>query len=86
MEIAVVFFYFISDVFDHSKLTEMTMVLSCMHGPLNSNIVMFAEKRNDILSQLSHMPCYTIGEYNVDILKFNNHSQTEQFLHVMYSN
>ena len=47
---------------------------------------MFTEKLNDILSQISHMPCYIIGDYNIDLLKHDSHLQTEQFLDVMHSN
>ena len=32
------------------------------------------------------MSCYIIGDYNIDLLKHGNHSQTEQFLDIMYSN
>ena len=47
---------------------------------------MFNEKLNDILSQVSHMSCNIIGDYNIDLLKHGSHSQTEQFLDIMYSN
>ena len=32
------------------------------------------------------MSCYIIGDYNIDLLKHGSHSQTEQFLDIMYSN
>ena len=32
------------------------------------------------------MSCYIIGDYNIDDLKQGSHSQTEQFLDIMYWN
>ena len=65
---------------------DLSYVIGVMYRPPNSNIVMFNEKLNDILSQISHMPCYIIGDYNIDLLKHDSHLQTEQFLDVMHSN
>ena len=62
---------------------EFSCVIGAIYRPPNSNITMFNEKLNDILSQVSHMSCYIIGDYNIDLLKHGNHSQTEQFLDIM---
>ena len=41
---------------------------------------------NDILSQITHVPCYIMGYYNLDLLKHECHRPTEHFLKSMYSN
>ena len=37
-------------------------------------------------AQVSHMPCYIMGDYNIDLLKHELHQPTEKFLEAMYSN
>ena len=64
---------------------DLFCVIGVIYSPPTSNISMFNEKVNDILSQVSHMPCYIIGDYNIDLLKHDNHLQTEQFLDIMHS-
>ena len=41
---------------------------------------------SDILSKISSLPCYILGDYNTDLLKHSSHIQTERFLDIMYSN
>ena len=41
---------------------------------------------SDILGKISHLPCYLLGDYNIDLLKHDSHIQTERFLDIMYSN
>ena len=55
---------------------EFSCVIGAIYRHLNSNIAMFDEKLNDILSQVSHMSCYINGDYNIDLLKHGSHSQT----------
>ena len=52
---------------------EFSCVIGAMYRPLNSNIVMFNEKLNDILSQVSHMSYYIIGDFNIHRLKHGSH-------------
>ena len=65
---------------------EFSCVIGAIYRPSDSNITVFNEKLNDILSQVSHMSCYINGDYNIDLLKHGSHSQTEQFLYTVYSN
>ena len=77
---------YIECIFIKIMHNDLSYVIGVMYRPPNSNIVMFNKKLNDILSQISHMPCYKIGDYNIDLQKHDNHLQTEQFLDVMHSN
>ena len=40
---------------------------------------------NGILAEISHMPCYIMGDYNIDLLKHEHHPPTQRFLDTMYS-
>ena len=77
---------YIECIFARIMYNEFSCVIGAIYRPPNSNITMFNEKLNDILSQVSHMSCYIIGDYNIDLLKHGSHLQTEQFLDIMYSN
>ena len=62
----------------------MAFVIGVVYRPPSSNFVQFNETLNAILAQLSHMPCYIIGDYNIDILKHELHQLTEKILEAMY--
>ena len=64
----------------------MVFVIGIVYRPPNSNVVQFTETLNDILTQVSHMPCYIMGDYNIDLLKHELHQPTEKFLEAMFSN
>ena len=70
------------------KITNngMVFVIGLIYRPPNSNIVQFTETLNNILGEVSHMPCYSMGDYNIDLLKHELHPPTEKFLEAMYSN
>ena len=76
---------YIECVFVRIIYNVFSCVIGAIYRPPNSNIIMFNEKLNDILSQVSHMSCYIIGDYNIDLLKHGSHSQIEQFLEFVNS-
>ena len=51
------------------KITNngMAFVIGVVYRPPNSNVVQFNETLNDILAQVSHMPCDIMGNYNIDL-------------------
>ena len=61
-------------------------VVGVVYRPPNSNITLFNDKMNDILSKLSNMPCYVMGDYNIDLMKYENPLKTGEFLNNMHSN
>ena len=63
---------------------EFSCVIGAIYRAPNSNITMFNEKLNDILSRVTHMSCYAIGDNNID-LKHGSHSKTQHSLNSMYS-
>ena len=70
------------------KITNnsMVFVIGLICRPPNSKFVQFTETLNDILGEVSHMPCYIMGDHNIDLLKHELHPPTEKCLEVMYSN
>ena len=64
------------------KITNngMAFVIGIAYRPLNFDIVKFTETLNDILGQISHMPWYIMGDYNIDLAKNELHSPNEKCL------
>ena len=59
-------------------------IIGIVYRPPDSDIEQFTATLNDILSQISHLPCYIMGDYNLDLLKHECHNPTENFLNTMY--
>ena len=77
---------YIESLFVKISNNGMVFVIGLVYRPPNSNVVQFTETLNDILAQVSHMPCYIMGDFNIDLLKHEIHQPTEKFLETMYSN
>ena len=77
---------YIESLFVKISNNGMVFVIGLVYRPPNSNVVQFTETLNDILTQVSHMPCYIMGDYNIDLLKHELHQPTEKVLEAMYSN
>ena len=60
--------------------------MEIVYRPPNSDIEQFTEILNNILSQISYLPCYIMGDYNPDLLKHECHNPNEHFCNTMYSN
>ena len=65
---------------------NMSYVIGLVCRPPNSTLIKFIEILNGILAEISHGPCYIMGDYNIDLLKHEHHPPTERFLDTMYSN
>ena len=70
----------------HHTNNDFTCITGIVYRPPNSNISQFIDTMSDILSKISSLPCYILGDYNIDLLKHSSHIQTERFLDIMYSN
>ena len=53
-----------------------TCIIGTVYRPPNSNISQFIDTMSDILGKISHLPCYLLGDYNIDLLKHDSHIQT----------
>ena len=65
---------------------DISYVIGIVYRPPNSDVEQFSETFNDILSQITHVPCYIMEDYNLDLLKHECHQPTEHSLNTMYSN
>ena len=77
---------YIECLFLKINFKDITYIIGIVYRPPNSDIQQFTETLNDILSQISHLPCYIMGDYNLDLLKHECHNPTEHFFNTMYSN
>ena len=77
---------YIESLFVKISNNGMVFVIGLVYRPPNSNVDQFTETLNDILTQVFHMPCYIMSDYNIDLLKRELHQPTEKFLEAMYSN
>ena len=77
---------YIESLFIKISNDTMPLVIGLVFCPPNSNIVQLTENFNYILGLVSHMPCYIMSDYTVDLLKHDLHPVTENFLEAMYSN
>ena len=77
---------YIESLFVKISNNNMSYVIGLVYRPPNSTLIKFIEILNDILAEISHMPCYIMGDYNIDLLKHECHPPTERFLDTMYSN
>ena len=55
--------------------------------PPNQNTALFLEKFNDILSIITkdNKYCYVIGDFNLDLLQYNRHIPTQEFIDSLFS-
>ena len=52
----------IESLFVKMNNNGMVFVIGLVYRPPNSNVVQFTETLNDILAQVSHIPCYIMGD------------------------
>ena len=64
----------------------MSYVIGLVYRPPYSTLIKFIEILNGILAEISHVPCYIMGDYNINLLKHEHHPTTERFFDTMYSN
>ena len=63
------------------------IIVGLVYRPPNQDYVSFLDKFCDILSLMStnNKLCYIAGDCNLDLLRCNNHSQTQEFIENLFS-
>ena len=63
------------------------IIVGCVYRPPNQNTALFLEKLNDILSHISkdNKQCYVMGDFNLDLLQYNHHTPTQEFIDTLFS-
>ena len=63
------------------------IIFGSVNGPPNQNTALFLDKFNDILSRISkdNKQCYVMGDFNLDLLQYNHHTPTQEFIDTLFS-
>ena len=63
------------------------IVVGCVYRSPNQNTALFLDKLNDILSHISkdNKQCYVMGDFNLDLLQYNHHTPTQEFIDTLFS-
>lgn len=67
---------------------ENNIIIGVTYRPPGTRINESLQKLNEILDRISKegKPCYLMGDFNIDLLKYNTHTITNDFLDQMFSN
>ena len=65
---------------------EKNIIIGCVYRSPNQNTALFLEKFN-ILSRISKdkKQCYVMGDFNLDLLQYNHHTPTQEFIDTLFS-
>ena len=74
-------------LFVEIQMTGKNVIIGCIYRAPNSNLPEFTEEICNIVHKLSKLNSYIylLGDYNVDLLKFNKHQPTTDFINCMFS-
>ena len=61
------------------------IILACVYRKPGGNINEFSDKLEEMFSNLKNKVLYICGDFNIDLLKEQNHSQTKYFIDTMFS-
>ena len=63
------------------------IIVGCVYRPPNQNTALFLEKFNDILTIITkdNKHCYVMGDFNLDLLQYNHHVPTQEFIDSLFS-
>ena len=63
------------------------IIVGSVYRPPNQNTALFLDKFNDILSRISkdNKQCYVMGDFNLDLLQYNHHTPTQEFIDILFS-
>ena len=63
------------------------IIVGTVYRPPNQNTATFLDKLNDILSSIlkDNQHCYVTGDFNLDLLQYNHHVQTQEFIDSLFS-
>ena len=74
-------------IFAEIYMTEKNIIVGCIYRPPNSDMVKFIEEITILINKINKLNkhVYLMGDFNVDLLQYNNHSMTSEFIDVMFS-
>ncbi len=74
-------------LFIEIEMTGRNLIIGCLYRAPNANITTFTDDISDIMHKLSTLNkhVYLLGDYNLDLLKYNKHQPTSDFIDTMFS-
>ena len=62
-------------------------IIGCIYKHPTCNLEQFRNQLNDIIKTINpKCEIYIFGDMNINFLKFNEHTQTDKFLDMLYTN
>lgn len=64
-----------------------TLLLDVCIDRQTKTTALFLDKLNDVLSYISknNKQCYVMGDFNLDLLQYNHHTPTQEFIDTLFS-
>ena len=77
-------FFFAKVIKPHGK----NIIVGVIYRPPNQNLDSFLNEFNELTEKIlrENKICYLLGDFNINLLIFNDHSQTNEFLDSLFSN
>ena len=71
-----------------SKSQGKNIVIGIIYRPPSQNVNVFLSHYNDLMAKISkeNKICYLMGDFNLNLLNYDNHTLTGEFLDGIYSN
>jgi len=69
------------------ELSTSRVIIGCVYKPPDTHVEQFTAAFDSILSELNNcrLSTYIAGDFNIDILKYNSHSATTDFINCLFS-
>ena len=66
---------------------EINIIVGVVYRPPNTDVTQFNEQLSLILNKLKNLNVkhYLVGDYNINLLNYENHIPTSEFVDLMYS-
>ena len=61
------------------------VIICCMYRAPNTHLNTLSEFINDILSNIGKKPVYMCGDFNADLLQYDKHAATNDFIDQLYT-
>ena len=71
-----------------TNLSVKDIIVGVIYRPPNTDFDVFYDNFIDILAKinLEKRPTYLLGDFNIDLLKYNKDPKTQKFLNLLLSN
>jgi exonuclease III len=75
----------LESIYVEIKLNSRNVIIGCMYCPPNANMSKFNDEIDTLLKELNkcHKHVYLMGDFNADLLRYNSHKSTSDFINLM---